>query len=132
MFNDVYKSLCKEIGKTPTGVALELGLSKAAPYRWSTGSVPDGNTLALLADYFNVSTDYLLGRSEFRNAEISKDKVEEMKKEIENLILEGKLSESKISAKDEEIKNLKQKINDLFELMLKLNKDYKDVSLPQE
>lgn len=29
--------------------------------KWKAGSIPNGATLNLLADYFGVSTDYLLG-----------------------------------------------------------------------
>lgn len=42
-----------------------------AYYRYEKGErMPDGNTLISLADYFNVSSDYLLGLSD--NPEINK------------------------------------------------------------
>lgn len=58
-----YETLCKESGKTPTGVALELGLSRASVSRWRHDGMPSAEALLLIADYFNVSTDYLLGRT---------------------------------------------------------------------
>jgi transcriptional regulator with XRE-family HTH domain len=40
-----------------------FGITQQAVGSWETGkSVPDSITLAKLADYFNVTADYLLGR----------------------------------------------------------------------
>ena len=61
MFFDRYSALCKKIGKTPTGVALELNVSRATVNYWKKGNVPKQKILIKIADYFNVSTDYLLG-----------------------------------------------------------------------
>lgn len=32
--------------------------------KWKNGVVPKGNTLSKLADYFNVSVDYLIGKTD--------------------------------------------------------------------
>ena len=46
-------------------VAEALGLSKAAISQFETGkSQPSAAVLIALADYFNVSLDYLVGRSD--------------------------------------------------------------------
>ena len=37
---------------------------------------PDFETLDILASYFNVTTDYLIGRSPYRNAELSRNQLE--------------------------------------------------------
>lgn len=42
-------------------VAIDIGLSENAIYGWKTRK-PKGDDLAKVADYFNVSVDYLLGR----------------------------------------------------------------------
>ena len=48
---------------TQQNLADEMKVSTAAVCKWETGaSIPDINTLCLLADYFNVSVDYILGR----------------------------------------------------------------------
>lgn len=40
-----------------------FGITQQAVGRWETGqALPDATTLGKLADYFNVSVDYLLGR----------------------------------------------------------------------
>lgn len=62
MFFDIYKNLCSMHGMSPNGAAKILGLSSAIVTKWKkTGAVPKGETLNKIADYFNVSVDYLLG-----------------------------------------------------------------------
>lgn len=46
-------------------IAEAVGISVMAYYRYESGErKPDSDTLIKLADYFEVSTDYLLGRSD--------------------------------------------------------------------
>lgn len=59
MFYDKYIELCKKIGKSPSFVAGEIGLSRAAITKWKNeGSKPNMTTLMRVAEYFGVSTDY--------------------------------------------------------------------------
>ena len=61
MFYDVYQNLCKDIGKSATGVALELNIARSTVSNWKkTGTTPQADILQKVADYFNVSIDYLL------------------------------------------------------------------------
>lgn len=60
MFYENYVRLCNAKGKTPSAVALELGIQKSTVTRWGDGSVPRDSTLVKVADYFGVSTQYLL------------------------------------------------------------------------
>lgn len=61
MFYDNYVKLCKEIGKSPSAVAEELGINKSNVSNWkNNGYTPRGTALNKIADYFGVSTDYLL------------------------------------------------------------------------
>ena len=64
MFWDIYCKECSKIDKKPNKVASELGLSAATTTKWKSGTIPNGETLVKIADYFNVSVDYLLGREE--------------------------------------------------------------------
>jgi len=41
-----------------------IGLNKSNATFWKRGSIPKGDTLQKLADYFGVSVDYLLGKAE--------------------------------------------------------------------
>ena len=62
MFFDTFQKLCAEKGVSVSAAAAEIGLSNSTPTKWrKTKAKPDGNTLSKIADYFAVSTDYLLG-----------------------------------------------------------------------
>lgn len=59
------KELRKEKGLRQSELATTLHVSQQAVGSWETGrTVPGADTLNVLADYFNVTTDYLLGRYE--------------------------------------------------------------------
>ena len=63
MFYDRFKQLCDRKGVSCNKAALEIGLSNATPTKWKkTGAKPVGETLDKIAEYFGVSTDYLLGK----------------------------------------------------------------------
>ena len=63
MFYDRFKQLCDSRGVSCNKAALEIGLSNATPTKWKkTGATPVGETLDRIAAYFDVSTDYLLGK----------------------------------------------------------------------
>lgn len=65
MFFDVYCKLCHEKGISPTGAALEMGISRGAVSAWKNGArVPNSAILTKIAAYFGVSVDYLLGNEE--------------------------------------------------------------------
>ena len=55
--------LAKKHGKSLKEVAEDLGLSRNAIYQWRDSS-PKADTLNKVADYFDVTTDYLLGRNQ--------------------------------------------------------------------
>lgn len=48
-------------------VAEKLGVSLRSYGEWERGALPETENLLKLADYFNVSTDYILGRSQYLN-----------------------------------------------------------------
>ena len=63
MVSDVLRNLISESGKTQVQVASDLGFTQQRFNFYVTGKrEPDNETLKNIADYFNVSTDYLLGR----------------------------------------------------------------------
>lgn len=65
MLSTRLKMLRTQHRKTQQDMADVLGISRQgyAKYENNLGE-PDNSTLSKLADYFNVSTDYLLGRSD--------------------------------------------------------------------
>ncbi len=67
-FYDIFIYLCKQRGKSPSAVAREIGLNDSSTTYWKRGSIPKSDTVQKLADYFCVSTDYLLDVVRFRPA----------------------------------------------------------------
>lgn len=63
-FYDRFVACCNEKGKSPSGVALEIGLAKPTVNRWKNGSIPTDATSAKIASYFGVSVAYLMGKEE--------------------------------------------------------------------
>lgn len=60
---DRLKYLCDKQGISINTLEERIGLSKNVLYSWKK-KVPGGNNLKLVADYFGVTTDYLLGRTD--------------------------------------------------------------------
>lgn len=60
MFYNNYVRLCNEARKSPSAVALEIGIAKPTVSRWKTGSKPNHATLLKVADYFGVTIEELL------------------------------------------------------------------------
>ena len=67
-FIDNVKTLCKERGISVSKMIKDLSLAHGNVTNWNKGTVPKGKTLDKIADYFGVSTDYLLGKTEKRQA----------------------------------------------------------------
>lgn len=73
VFYDNFLKLSNEIGKSPSAVALECGLSKPTVTRWKNGGKPTDATLQKLAEYFDVSVDYLLTGEKKEPAQLGAD-----------------------------------------------------------
>lgn len=70
-----YYELCNRKGRSPNAVASELGFSNATCTKWKNGSEPSSKSVARIAEYFNVSTDYLLGNEPNENTFVSDDDI---------------------------------------------------------
>lgn len=74
MFYDLFCDLCKQKNVSPTRASLEIGLSKSTATKWkNTGATPNGETLSKIAEYFGVSTDYLLNGDTSKNSSITSE-----------------------------------------------------------
>ena len=62
--------MCDKHKCKPNTIAKELGLSNATATKWKNGAIPNGETLAKIADYLDCSVDYLLGRTD--NPEVNR------------------------------------------------------------
>lgn len=82
-------TLRKEKNISQETMALDLNVSRQAVSKWETDqSLPDLDKIKILADYFNVSIDYLVNDCEFKNYnnDIKDEKIEDC-----NLNVLGKL-----------------------------------------
>ena len=62
-FVERLRDLIQDTGKTQVGICKELNIKKQVLTNWKTGySEPNIDDILMLADYFCVTTDYLLGR----------------------------------------------------------------------
>lgn len=96
MFWERFYNICLLHGTKPNPVAKEIGISSGILTKWkNTGALPNGETLIKLADYFDCSVDYLLGRhlssssltpSQQRLVEFSKSLTDEEVEKVLNII----------------------------------------------
>lgn len=63
---EIVKKLCSEKGISQRKLESDLNLSNGATSKWNKSS-PSGDVLQKVADYFDVSVDYLLGKIPFKN-----------------------------------------------------------------
>ena len=69
MFFDIFKLLCEKKGVSPKRATEDIGLSNSITTKWKkTGATPKADTLQRIADYFGVTTDYLLTGEESKKA----------------------------------------------------------------
>lgn len=80
------KNLCSQKGITIAELERKLDFSNGQIRRWNKGHYPSADRLQKVADYFDVSVDYLLGREKDRYAgeEVSED-IRIMQRAAENM-----------------------------------------------
>ncbi len=72
-FYDKFLALCKENNVSPSRAAIEMDMNKGTVSVWKSKSekgeevTPSSPVINKIADYFHVSTDYLLGKTEHPN-----------------------------------------------------------------
>lgn len=78
VFYDTFCELCETRGLTPSGAAAKIGFNRASVTVWkNTGKAPKQDLLLKIADYFGVTTDYLLTGEEKAPADDGERKVSE-------------------------------------------------------
>jgi len=85
------KELREDLGLKQLDIANELGVSRSTYTQYETGkSQPDLNTVSRLADYFEVSTDYLLNKTDvptpYRGANSDLDATPDFDTELKELL----------------------------------------------
>ncbi|MCL2697030.1 MAG: helix-turn-helix domain-containing protein [Oscillospiraceae bacterium] len=64
MFFERFNELAKKENTSVNAIAKVLVLSSGSVTAWKNGTKPSVSTVYKIANYFNVSTDYLLGRTD--------------------------------------------------------------------
>lgn len=59
-FYEDFIRCCNRVGKSPSAVAVEIGLSKATVNRWKNGGNPTDATHAQIKAYFNAANNELM------------------------------------------------------------------------
>ncbi|AEE95322.1 helix-turn-helix domain-containing protein [Mahella australiensis] len=78
LFNEIIKQLRLEKGLSQKEIANAIGVDRTTYNKYETGkSQPDFDTVQKLADFFGVSVDYLLGRSDTRNSDVIEEAIKD-------------------------------------------------------
>lgn len=110
MFTERLKSLRKEAGLTQKEIAKKLQISQPQYARTENGGrKPNGETLEKFATFFNVSVDYLLGKTDIKNSSELSDT------DITELLNNGTVSYDGKPMTDHDKEVLTQVIKDYFD-----------------
>ncbi|WBX80160.1 helix-turn-helix transcriptional regulator [Virgibacillus salarius] len=83
---DRLKKLCDEQGISVNKLEENIGLGKNTLYSWKK-KIPTGSNLTRVADYFDVSVDYLLGRTDKkRYYDLTEKDERDIEKDLERII----------------------------------------------
>lgn len=110
MFPERLKELRKEAGLTQKQIAEKFGIKQPNYQQWESGKrKPGEETLKKFADFFNVSIDYLLGKTHNRKSDeinlsefeilyrkTSKNLTERQKKDLEEVLKEVLIERQKL------------------------------------
>ena len=76
MFYEQLKKACKNKNTSVTAVLKKIGIGAANGTYWKNGSIPASDTVVQLAEFLNVTTDYLLTGKENQATTLSTDEQE--------------------------------------------------------
>ncbi|UFT98133.1 helix-turn-helix domain-containing protein [Radiobacillus kanasensis] len=95
---DIVKKLCEEQKISVVELEEKLGFSRNSLYSWKRNK-PSSDKLEKVADYFDVSTDYLLGRTDKkRYYDLTEKDEQDIQKELEKIL--NNFSDSGFAAAD--------------------------------
>lgn len=86
MFWDVYTALCAKQGVSPNAVAKSLSIASGTVTNWKNGAVPQNATLRKIADYFQVSTTYLLGLTDEPSVSLSDQVIANLSANVQRVV----------------------------------------------
>ena len=86
MFKEKFIRLCNERGEPPTVVCQKIGVTSSAFSKWTDESVPRRATLHRIADYFGVSTTYLLGLTDEPSVVLSDQVIANLSANVQRVV----------------------------------------------
>ncbi len=110
MFYDNLKSVCDKLGLKVTPTIENAGLKKSNGTKWKQGILPNAEAVIKLANYLNVSTDYLLlGKQptispEYKSLVTEYDKLSNDNKQLLREIISSMINIQEANNKRSEIK----------------------------
>ena len=91
MFYETFCRLCQIHSLTPSGAATKIGFNRASVTMWkNTGKAPKQELLLKIAEFFGVTTDYLLGYDPQANIDSLAFQISQLKEEIRTASAERK------------------------------------------
>ena len=82
MFYEIFCRLCQVHDLTPSGAATKIGFNRASVTMWkNSGKAPKQELLLKIAEYFGVTTDYLLGYDIQARIDLLSYQLEQLKEE---------------------------------------------------
>lgn len=87
MFWTVFSNLCANANISPNAVATELKIPSGSITAWHNGAIPRTKSLTKIANYFDVTPDYLLHGDEQKKNPIAQGdgiSVDDVEKWIDN------------------------------------------------
>ncbi len=76
-FFENLEELCKKHNITPTAFVLNiLKMGSSNVTRWKNGTLPNSDIILKIADYFKVSTDYVLKGEEYNTYIFTEEQIE--------------------------------------------------------
>lgn len=83
MFYETFCRLCQIHSLTPSGAATKIGFNRASVTMWkNTGKAPKQELLIKIAEFFGVTTDYLLGHDIQSNIDALSYQIDQLKEEL--------------------------------------------------
>jgi transcriptional regulator with XRE-family HTH domain len=82
----IISKLLSAPGETQTKLAKAIGVNRQSIGQWKDGiTSPDINALYKIADYYNVSADYLIGRTSKQDEQLKNQIKGELQKAIDTI-----------------------------------------------
>lgn len=126
---EIFAKLLQEHNKTPYRVYKDTGISQTTLSEWKNGKVtPKADKLQIIAEYFGVTIDYLMGNEQKETPTLTKKDERDIEKKLNETLEELELSQDSLMFNGEPLDDITkelliQSIRNGIELSKKLAKE---------